>query len=66
MFRLDFFRENLRNKLKNSRKFYFYDNGICNALIANFSAVKNRTNTGALWENFLVSERKKKLKYDGL
>ncbi|MDR1120160.1 MAG: ATP-binding protein [Dysgonamonadaceae bacterium] len=66
IFRLGSFRRNLRNELKNSKKIYFYDNGIRNALITNFSAIENRTDTGALWENFLVSERKKKLAYDGL
>jgi predicted AAA+ superfamily ATPase len=66
IFRLGSFSRNLRNELKNSKKVYFYDNGIRNSIIANFSIVENRTDIGALWENFLVSERKKKLEYEGL
>ena len=65
VFRLGTFSRNLRNELKNSRKVYFYDNGIRNAIIANFSAIENRNDAGALWENYLVSERIKKLTYDG-
>lgn len=65
IFRLSSFSRNLRNELKNSRKIYFYDNGIRNALIANFSQVETRTDTGALWENFLISERIKYLQYSG-
>lgn len=49
--------------MKNSRKIYFYDNGIRNAVIANFNHVESRSDTGALWENFLVSERIKLLDY---
>jgi predicted AAA+ superfamily ATPase len=60
------FSRNLRNELKNSRKIYFYDNGIRNAVIANFSQIETRNDTGALWENFIVSERKKKLAYDNI
>jgi predicted AAA+ superfamily ATPase len=66
VFRLGSFSRNLRNELKTSKKVYFYDNGIRNSIIANFSIVENRTDIGALWENFLVSERKKKLEYEGL
>ena len=65
VFRLGSFSRNLRNELKNSRKVYFYDNGIRNAIIANFSPMENRNDAGALWENYLVSERIKKLSYDG-
>ncbi|MDR2968436.1 MAG: ATP-binding protein [Tannerellaceae bacterium] len=61
IFRLSSFSRNLRNELSKSRKIYFYDNGIRNALIDNFSPVEVRTDTGALWENFLVSERLKYL-----
>lgn len=57
LFRLGSFSRNLRNELKFSRKIYFFDNGIRNALISNFSQIENRTDVGALWENFLISER---------
>lgn len=63
IFRLTSFSRNLRNELKKSRKIYFYDNGIRNALIANFNQIENRTDIGALWENYLVSERVKYLAY---
>ena len=59
IFRLPSFSRNMRNELKNSKKIYFYDNGIRNSLIANFSQVEMRTDVGALWENFIVSERQK-------
>ena len=63
IFRLGSFSRNLRNELKNSKKIFFYDNGIRNALIANFSPAETRMDIGALWENFLVSERIKALHY---
>ena len=64
IFRLGSFSRNLRNELKFSRKIYFYDNGVRNVLISNFSQIENRTDTGALWENFVISERKKYLHYN--
>ena len=63
IFRLTSFTRNLRNELKKSRKIYFYDNGIRNALIANFNQIENRADIGALWENYLVAERVKYLAY---
>lgn len=65
VFRLGTFSRNLRNELKNSRKVYFYDNGIRNAIIANFSPIENRNDAGALWENYVISERVKKISYGG-
>lgn len=56
VFRLGSFSRNLRNELKSSRKIYFYDNGIRNAVISNFSQIENRTDAGALFENYAVSE----------
>lgn len=66
IFRLPSFSRNLRNELKNNRKIYFYDNGIRNALIANFSQMELRTDSGALWENFAISERIKFTAYNQL
>lgn len=63
IFRLTSFSRNQRNELKKSRKVYFFDNGIRNSLIANFEQIENRTDIGALWENYLVSERVKYLAY---
>jgi predicted AAA+ superfamily ATPase len=63
IFRLNSFSRNLRNEIKKNRKVYFYDNGIRNMIIGNFSPLKLRTDVGALWENFLISERKKQNVY---
>ncbi|GHS98159.1 ATPase [Bacteroidia bacterium] len=63
IFRLPSFNRNLRNELRSSRKVYFVDNGIRNALIADFRQIELRNDVGALWENFLISERIKKLNY---
>ena len=64
IFRLSSFARNMRNELKFSKKIYFYDNGIRNSLISNFNQIEMRDDRGALWENFLVSERMKKLHYN--
>lgn len=63
VFRLSSFSRNLRNELKHARKIYFYDNGIRNALINNYADVSTRQDIGALWENYLVSERLKNNQY---
>lgn len=63
IFRLGPFSRNLRNEISTTRKIYFYDNGIRNALIGNFSPLALRQDKGALWENFLVSERLKRSSY---
>jgi uncharacterized protein len=61
VFRLPSFSRNLRNELKRSRKIYFYDLGIRNAVIQQFNALDVRNDVGQLWENYLVSERRKLL-----
>jgi len=66
VFRLGAFSRNLRKELSRSRKIYFYDNGIRNALINNFSDIELREDRGRLWENFLISERIKYLNYSEL
>lgn len=66
VFRLGSFSRNLRNELKKSRKIYFFDNGIRNAIINQFGPLALRSDTGALWENFLVSERMKFLTYQSI
>lgn len=65
IFRLGSFSRNLRNELKASRKIYFWDLGIRNMLIGNLSQVENRTDAGALWENFVIAERLKRNAYNG-
>ena len=64
IFRMEPFSRNIRNEIKSSRKIYFYDNGIRNAIISNYNSPEMRQDTGALWENFLISERKKYLEYN--
>lgn len=54
---------NVRNEISTSRKIYFFDNGVRNAIIGNFQPPEFRQDVGALWENFMVSERMKKLEY---
>ncbi len=59
IFRLHSFNKNLRTELKKSKKVYFLDNGIRNAVISNYSRLENRVDFGQLWENFIISERYK-------
>ena len=63
IFRLNSFSRNVRNEIKANRKIYFYDNGVRNMLIGNFNFLAFRQDKGALWENFLISERMKVLSY---
>ena len=63
IFRLGSFSRNMRNELKLSRKIYFWDLGIRNAVIGNMAPLENRNDTGALWENFLIAERMKNNSY---
>jgi predicted AAA+ superfamily ATPase len=64
IFRIPSFQRNLRNELKKSKKIYFIDNGIRNAVIEMWQPLDARTDKGALWENFLMSERWKKHHYE--
>ena len=63
VFRLGSFSRNLRNELKTSRKVYFWDLGIRNAVIGNFAQLENRTDVGMLWENYVIAERLKRNAY---
>ena len=63
IFKLNSFSRNLRNEIKKNRKIYFYDNGVRNMVLGNFSPLELRQDTGALWENFLISERRKQNTY---
>jgi len=60
------FSRNLRKEITKKSKYYFYDIGIRNALIANFNNLEMRNDVGVLWENFLFIERMKKLSYEAL
>jgi predicted AAA+ superfamily ATPase len=64
VFSLNAFSRNQDNELKKGRKVYFWDNGLRNRIIKNFNPIELRDDIGALWENFIVSERKKKLSYE--
>ncbi len=66
VFRLNAFSRNLRNELKKTKKVFFYDNGVRNAIIGNFQPIANRTDVGALWENYLIAERVKCFSYKQL
>ncbi len=66
VFRLNSYSSNQRNEIKNNRKIYFYDNGIRNMIINNLNPLELRTDKGALWENFLISERLKLQQYNQL
>jgi predicted AAA+ superfamily ATPase len=59
VFRLGGFSRNLRKEVVKAGKWYFYDNGIRNAIIGNFGPVSIRQDVGSLWENYLISERVK-------
>lgn len=56
IYKLPAFSGNLRKEISKSSKWYFYDNGIRNALISNFSALAVRTDVGQLWESYMISE----------
>ncbi|MFP4557673.1 MAG: DUF4143 domain-containing protein [Bacteroidales bacterium] len=63
IFKLSSFSRNIRNEIKTKKKIYFYDNGIRNMVIGNFNPIELRIDKGALWENFLISERIKQIEY---
>ena len=60
------FSRNLRKEITKKSKYYFLDNGVRNAVIANFNSFGLRDDTGKLWENFMVSERLKKQSYKNI
>ncbi|KKS41633.1 MAG: AAA ATPase [Candidatus Kuenenbacteria bacterium GW2011_GWA2_42_15] len=63
IFPLGAYAGNLRKEVAKSKKYYFYDLGIRNALVGQFLPLNSRTDVGRLWENFLVVERRKVLEY---
>ncbi len=63
IFKLGSFSRNVRNEIKTNKKIYFYDNGVRNMVLGNFDSLSLRSDKGALWENFLVSERIKQIEY---
>jgi len=65
IFPLSGYSNNLRKEVTKSKKWYFYDNGIRNALINNFSPIQSRNDIGQLWEQYILSERMKFNSYRG-
>jgi predicted AAA+ superfamily ATPase len=63
IYRLGSFSRNLRKEISKAGKWYFYDNGIRNALIGNYNPISQRTDIGQLWESYLISERIKLSNY---
>jgi predicted AAA+ superfamily ATPase len=61
--RIGGFSRNLRKEVTKSCRYYFLDNGVLNAVLNNFSPMSARGDAGALWENYLIAERLKKLAY---
>ena len=66
LYRLGSFSRNLRSELKKTRKIYFVDNGIRNAVIGIFNPIELRNDVGALWENYIITERRKYLAYHNI
>jgi hypothetical protein len=60
------FSRNLRKEITKNSRWYFLDNGIRNAIIANFNPVESRNDIGTLWENYMISERLKHQEYKRL
>jgi predicted AAA+ superfamily ATPase len=59
IYKLPALHRNVRNEIKKGKKFYFWDNGILNAILGNFNQIESRSDAGALWENFIITERMK-------
>jgi len=66
VYRLSSFSRNIRSEINRGKKIFFFDNGIRNALVSNFNDINLRTDVGALWENFLITERLKQNAYRNL
>jgi len=66
IFRLPSLSRNLRNEIKKNKKVFFYDNGVRNAIISNFNNIDSRSDVGALWENYIISEKIKYQHYNSL
>jgi hypothetical protein len=58
------FSKNLRKEVTKNSRWYFYDNGLRNAIIANLNPISLRNDMGMLWENYIISERIKYQRYN--
>jgi predicted AAA+ superfamily ATPase len=65
LFKLPAYSSNQRNEVTKAAKWYFYDNGVRNAVVNDFRLPALRQDTGQLWESYIISERIKKLRYAG-
>jgi hypothetical protein len=65
IYKLPAYSTNARKEITKSAKWYFFDNGIRNAVINDFRPLGLRNDTGVLWESYILSERIKKLRYSG-
>lgn len=63
IFNIRSYSQNLRKEIAKKSKYYFWDNGVRNAIIMQFNDIDNRNDIGALWENFIIYERIKKTSY---
>ena len=66
VYRINGFNRNLRKEIVKNNRWYFYDNGVRNALIQNFNKLDLRADVGELWENYLAAERIKFQNYTQL
>ena len=66
VYRISGFNRNLRKEIVKNNRWYFYDNGVRNALIQNFNKLNLRADVGDLWENYLAAERIKFQNYTQL
>jgi predicted AAA+ superfamily ATPase len=57
IYRIEGYSRNLRKEISKSSRYYFWDNGIRNTLVANFNTLPLRNDVGQLWENYVISER---------
>jgi uncharacterized protein len=64
IFRVSGFSKNLRKEISKQDKIFFYDLGVRNSIINNFSPIEDRVDIGQLWENFLLLERRKKIAFN--
>jgi uncharacterized protein len=66
IFRLPGLNRNVRNEIKKGKKIYFYDCGIRNAILNDFRLLNVRQDIGVLWENYVIAERMKFLRYNNI
>jgi uncharacterized protein len=66
VFKVEGFSRNLRKEISKTSRYYFWDNGVRNILAANFNPISLRNDIGQLWENYLISERRKWQSYQGM